>query len=141
MRPVPAGYEARVEVLVTEAMLVDFEELGRVHPLYATYSLAKHIEEASRKVILPFLEPGEEGVGSYVSVRHRAPALLGMRVTVVAEHAGTSGNRVTARCRAWNELGELVGEGETEQVVLSRSGLDRRLDEVAARWRAGVQPR
>ena len=125
-----------MSVVVTEAMTVDFEELGRVHPVYATYWLAKHMEEAGRKLILPFLEPGDEGIGSAVAVRHLAPAFPGMRVDVVAEHARTEDNRVHARCRAWNELGDLVGEGSTEQTILRRTGIEARLAALEERWAA-----
>ena len=128
MRPIPLGNTGKVEVLVTDEMTVDFAELGRVHPVYASYWLAKHMAEAGRKIILPFLEPEEEGIGSALAVRHRAPALPGMRLEVLAEHTATEGNRVLSRCRAWSDLGELVGDGETEQVVLARAGLERRLD-------------
>lgn len=124
MRPIPEGYEARLTVVVTEAMTVDFEELGRVHPVYATYWLCKHMEEAGRKIILPFLEDREEGIGSAVSARHLAPAVAGQRVDVVAEHVGTERNRVRVRCRATDEAGELIGEGETEQTILPRERIE-----------------
>ncbi len=124
MRPIPEGYEARLSVVVTEAMTVDFEELGRIHPLYATYWLCRHMEEAGRKIILPFLEDGEEGIGSAVSARHLAPAVAGERVDVVAEHVLTEKNRVRVRCRATNETGRVIGEGETEQTILPRERLE-----------------
>jgi len=124
LRPIPAGYKAQLAVVVTESMTVDFEELGRVHPVYATYWLCKHMEEAGRKIILPFLEDGEEGIGSAVSARHLAPAVAGQGLDVVAEHVGTERNRVRARCRATNEVGELIGEGETEQTILPRTRIE-----------------
>lgn len=126
MRPIPHGYEARLTVVVTEAMTVDFDELGRVHPVYATYWLCKHMEETGRKIILPFLEAGEEGIGSAVSARHLAPAVVGQRIEVVAKHVGTERNRVTVHCRATNAAGAPVGEGETEQTILPR----RRIEEL-----------
>lgn len=124
MRPIPSGYTARLDVVVTEAMTVDFEELGRVHPVYATYWLCKHMEEAGRKIILPFLEDGEEGIGSAVSVRHLTPAVTGQRLDVVAEHVSTEQNRVRVRCRATNEAGDPVGDGETEQTILPRQRIE-----------------
>ncbi len=127
MRPIPPGHVGRLSVVVTPEMTVDFEELGRVHPVYATYWLAKHMEEAGRKIILPFLEEGEEGIGSAVSVRHLAPAVPGTRIEIVAEHERTEGNRVYARCSARTSRGELVGEGETEQTILPRSRLEARI--------------
>ncbi len=137
MRPIPQGYEAHLAVVVTEAMTVDFEELGRIHPVYATYWLCKHMEEAGRKIILPFLEDGEEGIGSAVSARHLAPAVADQRLAVVAEHVCTERNRVHTRCRATNEAGELIGEGETEQTILPRERIAARIAAAEAQRRSG----
>ena len=136
MRPIPPGYGADFETAVTDEMLVDFEELGRVHQVYATYWMAKHMELVGRKILLPFLEDGEEGIGYSVAVRHLAPALPGMRVRILGEHAGTERNRITVRCRAENELGDLIGEGETVQVVLPESKIGERFGELSKRWEA-----
>ena len=51
MRPIPEGYEAVFETVVTPEMTVRFEELGPVHPVYATYWMVKHMELAGRKII------------------------------------------------------------------------------------------
>ncbi len=132
MRPIPPGYEAVFETVVTEEMTVHFEELGPVHPVYATYWMAKHMELAGRKVILPFLE---EGIGSYVEVRHLASALPGMRVRIVARHERTEGNRVHAAMEAYNELGDLIGKGRTEQVILPKAEVEALFQRLLDRWR------
>lgn len=140
MKPIPLGYRASFETVVTDEMTVDFEhpddpQLGKLHPVYATYWMAKHMELAGRKIILPFLEEGEEGIGTKVSVDHLASALPGMKVHIVAEHVRTEGNRVHVRCNAWNELGDLIGQGHTEQVILPRARLLQIFDKLAERWR------
>ena len=122
-------------VVVTEAMTVDFEELGRIHPLYATYWLCKHMEEAGRKIIIPFLEDGEDGIGSAVSARHLGPAVVGERIDVVAEYVMTKKNRVIVRCRATTEAGRVIGDGETEQTILPRERIEGLI-----RAAAGVDP-
>lgn len=139
MKPIPPGYQASFETTVTEEMTVDFEhpddpQLGKLHPVYATYWMAKHMELAGRKIILPFLEEGEEGIGSKVSVDHLASALPGMKVRIVAEHLRTEGNRVHAQCTAWNELGDRIGVGYTEQVILPRAKLLRIFEKLQERW-------
>ena len=48
MRPIPVGSSAVLDVVVTPELTVHFEELGSVHPVYATYNMAKHFEEAGR---------------------------------------------------------------------------------------------
>jgi fluoroacetyl-CoA thioesterase len=78
-----AGDTASIEVTVTEEMLVD---LGgrRIHPLYATAWMVRHMEEAGRMLIEPHLRPGEDATGYSISVTHEAPARLGDRLTITA---------------------------------------------------------
>jgi len=139
MKPIPTGYQATFETVVTDEMTVDFEhpddpQLGKLHPVYATYWMAKHMELAGRKIILPFLEEGEEGIGTKVSVDHLASALPGMKIRIVAEHTRTEGSRVYARCTAWNELGDRIGVGSTEQVILPKAKLLRIFKKLEERW-------
>ncbi len=138
MKPIPVGFQVTLELTITPAMTVDFEQsdpgLGKLHPVYATYWMAKHLEQAGRMIILGFLEEGEEGIGSKVSVSHLAPALPGMKIKIIAEHTHTAGNRIQASMKAWNELGDLIGEGQTEQVVLPQAKLEGWLGQLEARW-------
>ena len=128
MRPIPVGTAAVLEVEVTPDMTVDFAELGRVHPVYATYTMAKHFEEAGRKVLLPHLEEGEEGLGSSVSVEHLAPSWVGDRLTIEARCVEVRDNRLICECSATDDRGREVGRGTTGQVVLPRDVLDGLLD-------------
>lgn len=139
MRPIPPGYETHHEVLVTEAMTVDFEDrvdprLGKLHPVYATYWMAKHMELVSRKIILPFLEEGETGIGFEVNVRHLSSAVPGMLVRLTATFERMERNRVHASCQAVSELGELVGTGSTVQVILAEERLTGAFDELRRRF-------
>lgn len=116
------GRTGEVEITVTGAMVAHFEELGLVHPVYATWSLVKHMEEASRKVLLPFLEDDEDAVGHAVNVVHLAPTPVGMRVRVRAVLERVDGRRIHCRLEASNER-ERIGEGTTIQIVVSRTWL------------------
>ena len=89
MRPAVArerpeiGEEARLEVTVDREMLVDV--LGRrIHPVYATAWMVKHMEDAGRLVVEPYLRPGEDATGYSISVTHERPATVGDRLEVVA---------------------------------------------------------
>jgi fluoroacetyl-CoA thioesterase len=138
MKVIPEGYTTHHEVVVTQGMTVDFEqpepELGKLHPVYATYWLAKHMELVSRKIILPFLEEGEVGIGFEVSVRHLASALPGMKVRLTAKHQRTERNRVYAVCEAYHELGDKIGEGSTTQVILPKERLEQGFVALRERW-------
>ena len=134
MKSIPTGFTQTLTVTVTEEMTVDFGELGKVHPVYATYWMAKHFEEAGRKIILPFLEEGEGGIGAQVEVFHTASALPGMQVTVTATFERQEGRRIYARMQAVNELGDDIGHGTTTQVVLPQAKIDAGFEDLRGRW-------
>ncbi|MGY1710791.1 MULTISPECIES: thioesterase family protein [Geodermatophilus] len=127
MREIPVGASATLEVVVTPEMTVHFDRLGPVHPVYATYTMAKHFEEAGRTLLLEHLEPGEEGVGRSVSVEHLAPARVGDVVVLTARCTEVRGNRLTCACTATDAAGRELGTGTTVQVVLPRELLEARL--------------
>ena len=133
MKPIAVGATAILEVLVTDDMTVDFTELGRVHPVYATYTMAKHFEEAGRKLLLRHLDDGEDGLGRAVTVEHLAPSWVGDQLTIEARCTETRGNRITCACTATDGDGREVGTGSTVQVVLPRDVLDRALDPASRR--------
>jgi fluoroacetyl-CoA thioesterase len=81
-RPRP-GEEASLEVTVTDEMLVNLEG-RRIHPLYATAWMVRHVEEAGRRLIEPHLRAGEDATGYAVSVVHERPARQGDLLTVSA---------------------------------------------------------
>lgn len=68
---------------MTDEMLVD---LGgrRIHPLYATAWMVRHMEEAGRMLVEPHLRPGEDATGYSISVTHEAPARAGDPLTITA---------------------------------------------------------
>lgn len=135
MRPIPPGFTQTLTVLVTDEMTVQFQELGAVHPVYATYWLARHFEEAGRKIILPFLEDGEGGIGTQVNVTHTASALPGMTVTVTATFTRMEGRRMVCELRAVSELGDEIGHGTTTQMVLPQARIDANFEALRERWR------
>lgn len=111
------GAAATVTVAVTPEMLVTIEELGPVHPLYATWSMVRHMELACRKIILPFLEPGEDAVGGSINVTHLAPTAAGDRVTVRARLLEVDGRKVVCAVEAFNTR-EKIGEGTQVQILV-----------------------
>jgi fluoroacetyl-CoA thioesterase len=135
MTAVPVGAAAELTVVVTPEMTVRFDELGPVHPVYATYSMAKHFEEAGRKLLLRHLEPGEAGIGRSVSVEHLGPAWVGDTVRVTARCVEVRGNRLTCACTAVDAAGRELGTGTTVQIVLPEETLAERIGEPAQRGR------
>jgi len=119
------GHQAEVTITVTDDMVAWFEELGVVHRVYSTWTMVRHLELASRKVILPFLADDEDAVGHSISVTHFAPTHVGEQVTARATLLRIEGNRIVCSLEAHNAR-EKIGAGENVQVVLPRARLTER---------------
>ncbi|MDI3269987.1 MAG: hypothetical protein QJR00_04705, partial [Bacillota bacterium] len=77
------GFSQEVTFTVEPGMAAAFQ--GKVvHPVLATWWLVHYAEWASRLVLLPHLQEGEEGAGIGINLRHKGAAPLGSRVRVVA---------------------------------------------------------
>lgn len=119
------GVAARVAILVTEEMTARLE--GReIHRVYATFWMAYHFEVAARRVLEPFLEPHEEGIGYRVEVQHLRPVPVGAEVELEAVFTGWEDHEMLCSVEArWK--GQLVGVGRQGQRVLARAELESRL--------------
>jgi predicted thioesterase len=119
------GITAEARFVVDETMLAAFE--GQVvHRVLGTAPLVAWLEWAGRKVILPHLEAGEEGIGHAISVTHRSPALPGSSVVATATLVSRTGNRVVCRVEARASDGRLIADGEFTQVILPVEEITRR---------------
>lgn len=134
MKEIPQNYTSTLEIIVTDEMTVNFDELGKLHPVYATYQIAKHFEEVGRKVLLPHLEVGEEGIGTAVSVEHLAPALIGMKVILTAVFDRIEGRKLFVKTTATNELGDLIATGTTVQAVLAPEKIESSFAKLQKKW-------
>jgi fluoroacetyl-CoA thioesterase len=117
------GDAASFEVTVTDEMLVD---LGgrRIHPLYATAWMVRHMEEAGRMLIEPHLRPGEDATGYAISVTHEAPARVGDGLTVIAT-ATRVGERETETDVEVTGPDGVVGRGTLVQRYIPAGLFDR----------------
>jgi fluoroacetyl-CoA thioesterase len=123
------GREETIEIIVTEDMFASFEGVV-VHPVYSTVAMTYHMEWVSRKIILPFLEEREEGMGAAVQLKHVAASTLGSTVTLTATLVELRANVVITKVTAKNHLG-LIGTGEVRQVILPKETIAQKLIEAA----------
>lgn len=119
------GQTATIQTKVTPDMFAQFDEKV-VHPAYSTVSMIYHMEWASRKIILPFLEDHEEGMGGAVSAKHIAPSIEGADLTITAELIEYEENIVITKVSVFQET-ELVGIGEVKQVILPKQKISEML--------------
>jgi fluoroacetyl-CoA thioesterase len=120
------GQTESIQISVSKDMFAQFEG-NVVHPTYSTVSMIYHMEWASRKIILPFLEDEEEGMGGAVSAKHVAPAPEGTKLTIIAELIEYDGNIVITKVSVLKDT-ELIGIGEVKQVILPKIRIAKMLN-------------
>jgi predicted thioesterase len=121
--PFSPGHVKVYATTVTPDKLAAFDAApggGTVHPLYSTFALAKDAEWACRLFVLDMLEPGEEGIGSFVSVRHVSPALQGSNIRIEATLQRVEGSLIYCTYQAFCD-GRLLAHGEQEQRILDKA--------------------
>lgn len=115
------GDTLTLKFTVEEADLASFNG-ERVHPFYSTFALGRDVEWTCRQFVLQMKEEDEEGIGSFLNIRHKSPAMLGETVTITAIVSALNGNKIDCNFRV--EIAErLIAEGEQGQRILKKSKL------------------
>ena len=123
------GIAREMSIQVTEDMCPAFNGVV-VHRCYSTWSIAHHFELAARMVLVDFLEPHEEGIGSHVSIDHLAPCPVGQTVRVRAELTQVLRERhVRVICDVTAYHGDkLLAKGKQIQIVMDKEFLKRHIE-------------
>jgi fluoroacetyl-CoA thioesterase len=117
MAEIKVGAVREEKILVTTEVAIDFLGMEGARVL-STPHMIGFMERTCRNLVLEFLEPGHDTVGTHVDVRHLAAAPLGMNVTFRAEITGVDGRKVHFRMEASDEK-EKIGEGLHERTVIN----------------------
>jgi len=112
------GHKETLRITVKEEMFAEFGG-AIVHPAYSTAWMVYHMEWASRKIILPYLEEEEEGMGASVSVKHLAPGRLDDELIITATLISHTERSVVTEVKVHGPDG-LIGMGEVKQAILPK---------------------
>jgi predicted thioesterase len=116
--------------VVADADLATFET-GNVHPFYATFALGRDVEWACRQFVLEMKEADEEGIGTFLNITHKSPALLGDTVEIKATLTELHGNTVNCSFEVLVS-DRLVAEGTQGQKILKKEKVDRLIAQIRA---------
>lgn len=95
-----------------------------IHPVCATFALARDIEWTSRQFVFQVCDPDEEGVGTTLIIHHKSPAFVGEEVVIKAQVQAIHGNELTCSYQAI--VGSrLIASGTTGQKILKRVTLNK----------------
>jgi fluoroacetyl-CoA thioesterase len=88
-----------------------------VHNVYATFALARDAEWTTRLFVLDMKETGEEGIGTYLLVKHQGPAFVGEEITFTGKFVRITGGELICSFEA-RVADRMVATGETGQKIL-----------------------
>ena len=111
MKPIPDGTSDEMVIETTPEMGVRHLPI----PMYSTPSMVGHFEQLCLKMMIPFLDAGENSVGYKIEVKHSAPTTIGMKVTLKAEAIESNERKAVFAVEAYNETGVKIGEGKHER--------------------------
>ena len=113
------GIKGHQEERVTDEKTASHIGSGAVRVL-ATAMMIALMENACRKSVKPFLEEGQETVGTHVNVSHCSATPVGMRIWADSELIEIDRRRLVFRVAAYDEAG-LIGEGLHERFIIDES--------------------
>ncbi len=122
------GNQLTLVHVVDQADLATFET-GNVHPFYSTFALGRDAEWACRQFVLQMKETDEEGIGTFLNIRHKSPAMLGDTVEFIATVSVLEGHQID--CSFVARVGDrIVAEGEQGQKILKKEKLERLVNQI-----------
>jgi predicted thioesterase len=122
------GNQLTLVHVVEQSDLATFET-GNVHPFYSTFALGRDAEWACRQFVLQMKETDEEGIGTFLNIRHKSPAMLGDTVEFVVTVSVLEGHQID--CTFVAKVGErIVAEGGQGQKILKKEKLERLVNQI-----------
>ena len=112
-----------MEVEVKEEDLASFG--GEVvHKVCSTFALARNIEWATRQYVLEMRDEDEEGIGTFISIDHKSPALEGELLTIMSSVEKFEDNELICAYQA--RVGDrVIAEGKTGQKILKKDRIEK----------------
>jgi fluoroacetyl-CoA thioesterase len=90
-----------------------------VHPVCATFSLAREIEWTTRQFVLEMKDDDEEGIGTFLTIEHKGPAFIGEEIVFTGTIDMIKDHELICSFEARTK-DRLVAAGKTGQKILKR---------------------
>ncbi len=118
-----SGDKKQTRYLVKEEDVASFQ--GKVvHPVCATYTLAREIEWATRQFVLEMREEDKEGIGTLLTIDHKGPAFVGEEIIFTAWVEEINDSELICSYEA-RVNDRLIAKGKTGQKILKREKIAR----------------
>ena len=127
------GVTATSKLTVDRGRTIDF--MGEKARVYATPMLVRDVEIASRELLLPHLDPGEDSVGTRIELDHLAATLMDMPVEIKVTVAEVKGRAIVLEVDGRDSL-DLICRGRHHRFIVDVKTTEARLAAKAAK--AGI---
>jgi len=124
------GVTATSKLTVDRGRTIDF--MGEKARVYATPMLVRDVEIASRELLLPHLDPGEDSVGTRIELDHLAATLMDMPVELKLTIAEVKGRAVVLEVDGRDSL-DLICRGRHHRFIVDVKTTEARLAAKAAK--------
>lgn len=112
-----AGDVKEYRTVVTSQDVAAFHGVT-VHEVCSTFALAREVEWTTRLFVLDMKDAGEEGIGTFLEIRHEGPAFIGEEIVIKGVYEAMAG--VELRCSFEARVGErIIARGKTGQKILT----------------------
>ena len=115
---IETGIRNSLESFATDENNAETLGSGNVR-VFATISMIGLMEKTCLESVLPYLEPGQDTVGTHVNVSHAKATPVGMKVWCESELVEIDRRRLVFRVAAYDECG-LIGEGTHERFIIDK---------------------
>jgi predicted thioesterase len=120
-------------ITVTESVVAQ-HLAGQGIGVFSTPELVRFVEICALEGVRPFLQPGQDTVGTKVDIKHLAATPIGMRVTARCMLVEIDRRRLSFTFEVHDEL-DKVGEGAHERFIVDKDKQQQRLKEKLIRWK------
>ena len=128
-----AGMRFEKTITVTEALTAK-HLAGQGIGVLSTPELVRFVEICALEGVRPFLQPGQDTVGTKVDIKHLAATPAGMRVSAKCTLLEIDRRRLSFTFEVHDEL-DKVSEGSHERFIVDKEKQQQRLQEKLARWK------
>ncbi len=111
----------KVEVCNTDVAAFN---ANTVHNVCSTFALARNIEWATRQYVLEMKDKDEEGIGTYLKIHHKNPAMIGEILTIESEVKSMVKNELICRFKVLVD-DRMIAFGESGQKILKKEKLEK----------------
>jgi predicted thioesterase len=118
------GLQATKRIEIDRARTIDF--MGEAARVYATPTLVRDVESASRELLGAHLDPGEDSALARVELDHLAASLLGMTVEITVRVVGVSGRTLSLEFEGRDSI-EPICSGRHDRVIVDVAQAGERL--------------